>query len=124
MSFVPAIGSKESALHQHDLSDICPLCEQPIAAEQRIEIWERITARQHQEQSARALEDKRRTAEAVKNAMAQQGKVHADQINILREELRAKEELAKTREAHARQKALKEAQLAHQQELQKVQTKQ
>src|ERR1700722_9203532 len=104
MSSIPALGTNESAARpHHEISDVCPLCDQPIAAEQRAEIWERITMRRRREDAARATDEKRRTAEAVKSATAEQGKTHAEQINQLREELRAKEEQAKAREGQARQ---------------------
>lgn len=124
MSSIPTLDSAESTLHQHNLSDICPLCEQPIAAEQRAEVWERITARRRREEGARAVEEKRRTAEAVKRATAEHIRLHDEQIVQLRGQLLAKEEQAKVREEQARQQARKDAQVAHQRELKQVRAKQ
>jgi hypothetical protein len=124
MSSIPTLGSAESTLHQHNLSDICPLCEQPIAAEQRAEVWERIRARRRREEVARATEEKRRTAEAVKKATAEQIRLHDEQVVQLRGQLLAKEEQAKAREEQARQQARKDAQNAHQQELKQIRAKQ
>jgi hypothetical protein len=125
MSSIPALGTNDSAAHpHHEMSDVCPLCDQPIAAEQRAEIWERITMRRRREDASRAAEEKKRTAEAVKSATAEQGRTHAELTNQLREELRAKEEQAKAREEQARQQGRHDAQVAHQQALQQVQAKQ
>jgi hypothetical protein len=125
MSSIPALGTNDPQARQHhEISDVCPLCDQPIAAEQRAEIWERITSRRRQQDAARATEEKRRIAEAVRSATAEQGKAHNEQIFQLREDLRVKEEQAKAREEQARQQGRNDAQVAHQQVLQQIQGKQ
>lgn len=124
MSSFPPIHSAKSALRHHDISDFCPLCEQPIAAEQRAEVWQRITSRRRQEEVARAAEEKQRKAEAITRAIAEQSKAHEQQMIQIRDQLLAKEAQAKAREEQARQQARKEAQLVHQQEIRQIQAKQ
>jgi hypothetical protein len=113
-----------SAKQQHDFADSCPLCEQPIAAEQRAEIWERITARRREQELARAVDEKRQIAEAVKAATAEQGRAHAEAVNQLQQQLLSKDEQARKREHHVRQQTLQEAQKQYQQQLVQAQTKQ
>jgi hypothetical protein len=125
MSSIPSLSVTDSPHHrQHEMSDFCPLCEQPIAAEQRAEIWDRISSRRAAEEATRVTDEKRRTAEAVRTAIAEQGKAHAEEVSRLAEELRTKEEETKTREDQARQLGRLDAQVAHQQELQLIQQKQ
>lgn len=86
MSTAPHLVSQQDPAHPHT-GDVCPLCEQPIAAEQRAEVWERIKAHQQVQEIAQAAELNRQVAAAVKTTTATLAQSHAEAIGVLQKQL-------------------------------------
>jgi len=124
MSSIPHLVRKNDGRLQQEAADTCPLCEQPIAAEQRAEIWGRISARRHEQETARDAEVKRQIGEAVKSATAAQTQEHAAVIIQFQEQLRDKDVQSKKREQEVRQQALREAGKQHERQVAEAQAKQ
>lgn len=124
MSSVPHLVPKLDGNHRHETADVCPLCEQPIAAEQRAQIWERIRTRQSEQETARAAELKRQIAEALKAVTAAHARANAETLRTFQQQLRAKDEQAKKREQEVRQQTLQEAKKQHEGQLAQAQAKQ
>lgn len=123
MSSIPQLAPKKSD-HFHAESDTCPTCEQPIAAEQRAQVWKKIRLKQREEQAARDVELRRVVAEAVKSATDLQGQQHVLALGRLQKQLVDKDEEAKKREQAARAQALVEARTQHDLAMKRVHEKQ
>lgn len=112
MSTVSKLTSK-SREHSHPEIETCPLCEQPIAAEQRAEISARIKLRQQEEEAARTAELGRQVDRAVKAATASQAQKHDQVLEQLKAQLQKKDEDAEKIAERIRKQTLAEAQKEH-----------